>query len=518
MKKIFINTKLVVAGIFLMVFNLSCTNLDEEIFSEVTQDNFFQSDEEFISALGAAYTQLYSIGGNSTLYPLQEVTSDEVTVPQRGNDWEDGGNWRRLHEHTFTSEDDRIIGGWNFVFGGINDCNRLIFQFDQLGAEGSEAFIAELKVLRALFYYWALDLYGNVPIVERFDVEAGYLPETQSRQEVYDFVEKEILENIDLLSTDTDASTYGRINYFVAQTILAKLYLNAEVYTGTPQWEKANTACDVVINSGRYNIVPAFFDNFADNNGGSPEFIFAIPYDKVFAQGFNLPFMFLHGQSRLTFNLTISPWNGFCSVQEFYESFEEGDIRKESFLVGPQFTSAGEPLLDPNYEQADSENPGKPVDPDGPQIVFTPEINELFPLALKQAGVRVKKWEYAPGGNGNLNNDFSIFRYADVLMMKAEAMWRMDPGSADALTLVNQVRLRGNNPIEPLTSLTAEDLLAERGREFFSEIHRRQDLIRFGEFNKAWWAKPASDPSRNIFPIPRPQLDANPNLTQNPGY
>ena len=115
-----------------------------------------------------------------------------------------------------------------------------------------------------------------------------------------------------------------------------------------------------------------------------------------------------------------------------------------------------------------------------------------------------------------MNNDFAIFRYADVLLMKAEARWRLNPGDGEALMLVNQIRARAG--LEPFVTLTAENLLAERGREFFAEAMRRSDLIRFGKWGEPWWEKDASDPIREIFPIPEVQLQENPNLRQNPGY
>lgn len=516
MKSKYSFSKILLTGFLISVFSLSCTDLEEELFDQVTQENFFQSEEEFISALGAAYTRLYSFGGNGTILPLQEVTTDEMVVPTRGNDWDDGGNWRRLHLQTYTFEDDRVVGGWNFVFGGVNDCNRLIFQFEQLGTPEADVFIAELKVVRALFYYWALDMYGNVPIVDRFDVEPGFLPPTRSRQEVYDFVENSILQNINSLSKETGLSTYGRINYYVAHTILAKLYLNAEVYTGTPQWEKANASLDEVINSGNYSLPAEYFANFVTNNQNSPEFIFAVPYDEVFAPGFNMGMMTLHYLSQNTYNLTAQPWNGFCSLQEFYESFEDEDVRKQSFLVGPQFDSNGDRLIDSGFEAPTPDDPGRPVDPDGAPLTFTPEINQLFPRALRQAGARIGKWEYALGSTDNLNNDFAIYRYADVLLMKAEVLWRLDPASTEALGLVNMIRERAG--VDGFDALTADNILAERGRELAFEVHRRTDLIRFGKYNDPWWAKPQTPPHVRIFPIPRTALDANQNLAQNPGY
>ncbi|MEO0471323.1 MAG: RagB/SusD family nutrient uptake outer membrane protein, partial [Bacteroidota bacterium] len=446
----------------------------------------------------------------------QEVTTDAMIVPQRGQDWFDGGHWIRLHRHEYQPDDPIINGAWNFLFGGVNTTNRLIFQFEELNAPGSEAFIAELRVLRAMFYMGLLDSYGNVPLVDRFDVPADFAPNNATREEIYNFIENELTATVDLLTEDVSGATYARINKWTAHAILAKLYLNAEVYTGTPQWQKAADNAAAIVNSGNYRLESSFFTNFQTENSGSGENIFVIPYDQVFATGHNLVMRTLHYSSQNTFNLTAQPWNGYCSLQEFYNSFEENDVRRGSFIVGPQLDAAGQPLGDDGFEQADPNDPTKPFDADGVQVNFTPEINEHFPNALRQAGARIGKYEFATGATQDLSNDVPIFRYADILLIQAEAMWRMNAGSAEALALVNEIRVRAG--VDPFADLTAETLLAERGREMFAEAWRRQDLIRFGVYGDEWEFKPASDETKEIFPIPRAQIDANPNLTQNPGY
>lgn len=485
--------------------NQGCTNLDEELFSEVTADNFFQSDEEFISALGAAYTSLYGYMGD--YYGMQQVSSDETVVPTRGNDWDDGGHWRRLHQHQYTPDDPLIGGSWSFCYSGIATCNRLIFQFNQLNVEGSEVFTAELEVLRALFYYWLLDSYGNVPIVDQFDVPDDFAPSTSSRSDVYNFVESEITRNLGNLSQTVDGSTYARINYYVAQAILAKLYLNAEVYTGTAQWAKAKTAADEIINSGAYSLTGSYFDNFVTENSGSSENIFMIPYDEVFAQVNNLVMRTLHYGSQATYNLTAQPWNGYSSLQEFYNSFEDDDIRKQMFIVGPQFAADGVTPIDDSGAEAE--------DPDGTPLNFTAEINELGPNALRQAGARIGKWEFANGSTQHMSNDFAIFRYSDILLVKAEVLMR-EGDQAGALDIVNQLRERAG--VAGFTSLDEDTFLAERGREMAFESVRRSDLIRFGKYGEAWWEKPASEECLELFPVPRSQLDANKNLVQNDCY
>lgn len=523
--------KLFMVGALVSFMTPSCTNLEEEVFSEFTEENFPNSEAEFISALGATYTSLYGFAGHNSYFSMQEVSSDEIMIPQRGSDWFDGGQWLRFHRHEYTPDEQSVNNGWNFLYGGINNCNRVVALFETLVADGSvdadqaNGFIAEVKALRAMFYYWLLDGYGNVPVVTSF-ADADPSPATQSRQEVYNFVEAELLDAAGKVARSVDASTYARVNYATVQALLAKLYINAEVYTGTAQWAKAIAAADEVINSGSFSLEGNYFANFNALNDGSRENIFVIPYDRNQAQGFNIPAQTLHYSSQATFNLTFQPWNGYCTLQEFYDSYDDGDLRKgvqgnqairANFHAGPQFESDGAtPLID-----------GSADDPEGQEIVFTPEINQHFPNCFRQAGARVGKFEYANGATQNLDNDFPILRYSDVLLMKAEALMRSGGDMAEALDLVNQVR--GRAGLEAFSELTNENLLAERGREFFYEGWRRNDLIRFDAFQGDWdfkrdpddrdaTAETPESTDLELFPIPTNQLAANPNLVQNAGY
>lgn len=520
MKKYSIVLKRMMGVLLTVTFMIGCTDLEEELFSEVTSDNFFQTEDELISALGSAYTSLYGYMGNTAIMGSQEVSSDEVVVPTRGPDWGDGGHWVRLHQHLWTTEDPTTNSAWNFSFGGVNACNRLIYQFTELENPLTDPFIGELKALRAMFYLWLLDIYGNVPIVTDF-ANADPTPFNNTRQEVYDFVEAELLTALADVTDAVDQSTYGRVNQMVVQTALARLYLNAEVYTETPQWAKCVTACDAIISSGHYTIENDYFANFNTDNSGSSEFIMAIPYDAIYATGLNLHMMSLSYINQQTYNLTAQPWNGFATLEEFYDSYEDEDLRKGqpsteegpttvrgNFIVGPQWDVSGKIRL----EDAGAE----PTDLDGPPFTYRAEINEIYPVAWREGGARFGKYEIAIGSNTDLNNDVPIYRYADVLLMKAEALWRQNAGDAEALALVNQIRDRAG--VAPFTELTAENLLAERGREMFLECVRRSDQIRFGVFGDPWWEKPASDETKELFPIPGATVDANPNLTQNPGY
>lgn len=514
MKKLSLFVKLLLPALFVLSFNNSCTNLDEKLYDVLTEETFLKTEEEFIAALGAAYTSLYGIGNHGGYHSVQEVSSDEVMIPQRGGDWGDGGQWLNAHRHEYKPNDPNINNSWGFLFAGVNTCNRLIFQFETLKDAGkadpalADKFIAELRTLRALYYYWLLDTFGNVPIVDEFNVPADFLPATRSRADVYAFVEKELNEAVPQLDKKVDGTTYGRMSYYVGKAIQAKLYLNAQVYTGTAQWDKCIAACDEIIGSGKYQVEANYRSNFVTENQSSKEIILAVPYDQVFARGFNLAQMTLHYGSQATFDLRDQPWNGYCSLQEFYEKHDAADVRRANFVQGPQFASDGiTPIIDASAEAND---------PDGPQLNFTPQINEHFPNALRQAGVRIGKYEFKKGATPDLSNDFVIFRYADIMLTKAEAHWRKDPNDQGALGLVNQIRRRANQ--DNFSTLTAQNLLDELGREKFYEGQRRQDLIRFGVFGQPTRWMPGSDANKNLLPIPTAQININPNLQQNPGY
>jgi starch-binding outer membrane protein, SusD/RagB family len=540
--------KSIASVLMLSVFLVfACTDLDETelLYDQVTNDNFYTTDQEYLSAVGAAYSNLYgSFGSADNIMPLQEVTTDEMVVPTRGPDWGDGGHWVRLQTHTYNAQDPRPASSWDKLYSGVNNCNRLLAILEPVGTEQSQAYITELKALRAIYYLWLLDLFGNVPL--SIDFKDVTPPANNTREEVYDFVEAELLENGPLLpkTGPADEATYGRVNYYTAYAALAKLYLNAEVYKGTAEWDKAIAACDEIINSGKYSLMPNYRDNFVKNNKGSTESIWVIPYDEINARGHTLPHITLHMESQKTYSMSAQPWNGFASIQEFYQSYidpaqnpgPQGEVvgtapdgayttgtldkRLSNFIVGPQYLADGvTPLLDNGFDA---------TDPNGAPLVFTPHINMLQPNAWRQSGARIGKWEIYSGNNGQLSNDYQIFRYADILLIKAEAIARNenDWNNSVTLAIVNQIRTT-HGGVDEFASLDEDKFLAERGREMFAESQRRTDLIRFGRYNDEWRFH-AQDPDDdlgpnginhlNVFPIPASQLNANPNLSQNPGY
>lgn len=491
-----------IIGLLTFALIASC-DLDEEVYTEVLSSEFGQTEEEVTALVGAAYSSYSGWIGGPWVTSL--VSSDEGVVPTRGTDWAENGQWARMHEHDFQPDDFYANFSWSPLYTGINNVNRIIYQLEETGTDAALQTVKELKVLRAFNYYHLMDIYGNVPLVTSF-VDAEENPANNTRAEIFDFITTEVESVIDDLPTDV-SSTYGKINKWVAHALLAKVYLNAEVYVGNAEWEKVVEHTDAIIESGNYNLASSFFDNFSIDNESSTENIFVFVYDRVFSGGMSIAVRTLHYESQKTYNFTQQPWNGYSSLEDFYNKFDDEDVRKQSFVVGPQYDSSGNPLEDASAE---------PTDPNGPPVEFTPEITGLR-TALRQEGTRIGKFEFESGGDpAAMNNDFPVFRYGDILLTKAEAEFRLG-NEADALVLVNMIRERAGVPA--FDSLTLEILLDERGRETAFEGYRRQDQIRFGTFNDAWEFKPA-DPSDhvNLFPISRSQLEANPNLQQNPGY
>lgn len=540
-----------ISVMMLLIIGTSCTKLDENkyLFDTVNSNGFYETPAELSSAVGAAYANLTGIASNTNFIPINEVTTDECVVPTRGPDWGDGGRWVRLQTHTYNSNDPDPSNNWNFCYSGINTCNRLIATLSQYSNPQIPGYLAELKGLRAIYYLWLLDWYGNVPI--SIDFKSTAPPTNSSRNDVYSLVESELLAAAPLLphTGPTDESTYGRVNAYTCWAALAKLYLNAQVYTGTAQWDKCIAACDTIINSGKYALTLNYQDNFIKSNKGASETIFTIPYDPVHETGNNICMMTLNGLNQNTYNMNAQPWNGFASIQEFYNSYIDPaqnpgpqglvvgtdpagdsvmgtlDKRLVNFLVGPQYGADGSRLMDGGYEKS---GPNYAGDPDGAPITFTPYINELQPTAWRQSGARIGKWQFYSGMSSNQDNDYAIFRYADILLTSAEATARKNNNWSDPYTLaiINQIRVT-HGGVTPFATLDANGFAAERGREMFFEGWKRQDMIRFGTYNNAWRFHPA-DPADaagpnginhlNIFPLPAAQLNANQNLKQNPGY
>ncbi len=532
--------KILLAALLLVC---ACTKLKETSYNEIIAGQFDPSPEDLASLVGSAYVNWRLVLNDWNGYSrIQEATSDEVVIPARPNGWVDGGIYRRLHEHKWTADDDVTINTWNRTYAGITNCNRVIYQLESGGipvSSGKEATLAELKVLRASYYYVLCDVYGNVPIVSQFDVPEGFLPEQSTRKQVYEFIIKEIKDNIALLSDKNDVTTYGKFNQWAAYSLLAKMYLNAEVYSGTPAWDDCIAACDAVINSGKgFILEPVQRSVFVTDNENSKEIIFALPFDETYVtnwNAFDIHMQTLQPACQATYNLKSTPWGGICAIPQFINTFDTEDARyRDNWIKGQQYSAAGAEL---NCTMG--AYTGKP-------LAF---VNEVPGIDLSEEihGFRLGKFEIKQKANVQLSNDWPLFRYADVLMMKAESLLRKGQ-AADAATIVTQVRQRNFTDHPEKAIVTAADLvkgsvynyglrnhlnqtieggadiqygrfLDELGWEFTQEARRRQDLIRFKVFTKkSWFSHVANGDYRTLFPIPRNEINKNGKLKQNDGY
>ncbi|MGK7388852.1 MAG: RagB/SusD family nutrient uptake outer membrane protein [Candidatus Cyclobacteriaceae bacterium M2_1C_046] len=505
--------KLLIIAPFLFVVP-ACTDLEEELEGNFTEK--FDPNNPGLGitpntnkatpddGLGAAFARTLSgTAWHGSYFSVSEISTDEAVITQKGGDWFDGGIWLNMHTHDFRSTNPGLNGAWNDIYGGVSQSNLLLAE----GLEPEDE--AQVRMLRAYFYWKLMDLFGNIKIVTEPNVD---VPQS-TRVEVFNFIESELLDVIPDL-TETRAP-YGRTNKWAAYALLSRLYLNAEIYTNGAQsrYQDAIDAADEVINSGVYDLSQSYADVFSPDNVENIEHIMVAPFDETTGGGMNFAQMTLHYPSQLTFDLQQQPWNGYSTLEEFYNSYQDGDERKENnFIVGPQLDLNGNPILDLAFDEADE---------DGAPINYTPEINELAPNGSRQAGARLGKFSFKIGQGPNMDNDFPLLRYGEVLLNRAEAQARLTGDWNSGLFYVNLLRNRAQ--ITPYTTVTAAEFLAERGRELFQESLRRTDLIRFGAWGNEWWEKPAhSDSHKNLMPIPLDQINASASedfpLSQNPGY
>ena len=525
------------ASALLLGATSSCTQLEDTTYNSVVADGFEPTDEDVASLLASGYvswrkTMLLWNG----VARAEMLCTDEDVIPARPNGWVDGGVYKRMHQHKWTSEDDIPLQSWVRTYDGINACNRVLFQIEsgqiQLG-DREKSIISELKVLRASYYYILDDLFGNVPVVTRFDVPEGFLPEQSTRKEVYEFIIKELTENIPNLSEEVNSTYYGRFNKWAGYALLAKMYLNSEVFSdgAHKDYDKCIEACDQVIGSQKYKLEPLRKSVFATKNEGSQEIIFALPFDETYIEdwnAFDFHLYSLQPENQATYNFQATPWGGVCVLPQYIDRRLADD-----FIAGMQYSANGDTLKCTMGNLV-----GKPLE-------YVNQVNSIDGSEENQ-GLRWGKFEYAKGITNRLSNDFPLLRYADVLLMKAEALLRT--GQADeAARLVTEVRRRNFTDRPDKATVTGAQLMGntvydygrrdnqktthdnvtvqygrmldELGWEFSQEGRRRQDMIRFGVFTRcAWFSHDASDATRNLFPIPNKELLSNGNLKQNPGY
>ncbi len=502
-----------ISFLILVFLGYACTDLDEELQDEFTEDfdpnnpglgeSLNTNKPVPVDGLNAAFSKLLSGTANHNSYfSMQEVSSDEAIITQKGGDWFDGGIWINMHEQDFRATNESLNNSWNDNYAVITQANLLL---DGGGLNANAT--AQIRALRAYIFWRLMDLYGNIKLVVSPGVDVAQSTRTQS----FNFIESELLATIpDLANTRGE---YGRISQSAAWGVLARLYLNAEVYTGTAHWQDAIDAADEIINSGLFDLDPNYAAVFAPDNVENIEHIFIVPFDESSGPGMNFAQMTLHYPSQLTFDFQAQPWNGYSTLEEFYNSYADADVRKAAnFIVGLQLDTKGNPVLDVAFD---------PDDPDGAELNFTPFINELFPNGSRQGGARLGKFSFKIGQLPDADNDYTIIRFGEVLLMKAEAVARLNTfNHPTTLTLTNRIRTRAG--LIAYTSLTEDEFYNERGREMFQESLRRTDQIRFGTWGDAWAFKPAhNDAFKDIMPIPLDQINASSGvgqLVQNIGY
>ncbi|WP_324670970.1 RagB/SusD family nutrient uptake outer membrane protein [Hymenobacter sp. GOD-10R] len=523
---------LLISGL-LALFTSSC-ELDVPVESQFVESNFPKTLSDYNASVGAIYANLSSSYA-VPYWRMQEMSTDAAIIPARDGNFDDGGQYRQLHYHTWTPDHPNVLGIWQWAYSGILTCNRLLPITNNFGFNATElnTKLAEIRAMRALYYFFLMDLYGNVPIVTEYPVNDP--PATQPRSEVYKFIETELLDVVKQLpaktnSLSTNTQQYGRPTKGMVFALLAKMYLNSEVYVGTPRYPDVVRMADSVQTNRNYSLDAKYRDIFLPNNGPQiNETIFAIPYDQqIPGNQFTRFGFFYYLTQAYGFNVGLSI--AMSTTPEFYNRFNLlGDFRTKTWLAGPQFVPDG----NGGFTNTPVYYPGTTT-----QIVIDPVLTLVPPkpmdlgntLTSQSEGVRSIKYYPDPTiiQATRLNsNDVPVFRLADVMLMKAEAILRGASATSingelqTPLVLVNKIRARSG--AQTAGSITLNGIPDERARELYWEGWRRNDLIRFGQFEVEYPLpndnlKMDKSTFRRLYPVPTNELKLNPNLKQNEGY
>ncbi len=519
-----------------------CTDLDEKVYDRITPDNFYKSEQDFISAMGPVYSNMRNLLGWRQWWDLEETTDVALTPVRGGWAWEDGGIYIRLHQQTWLPEDPHFNDIWNTLYAGVNNCNRVLYEMENSTVDlpSRDAFIAEMKVARAFYYFLLCETFGNVPIVDRFDVPEGYLPSTAPRDEVFEFIVDEITENLDALSEDKVA-TYGRFNRWNALGILARMYINAEAWIGTPMYTECLSVCEEIIGSNKYQLADDFSDNFKLDNHTCKESIFAIPFDEVYSGGqiYSMMRKTMHCWSTAQYNIATWLDGGGCGCPSFFDNYDGFDSEWYTYAntVDQRFHKSW--LFGEMHAMDGSLMYGGLFGWNGP-IFYIHQVGDMndqvngIRTAVDGDGLRFHKYEVKVGARETPDNDWVVMRYAEILYMKAECILRTGGDAQDAADIVNEVRERAfADPAAHLvtgaqlaatsnyygTPVRYAAMLREWGSETCLEGLRRSQLIRFDDcYTKGEWTYhlPLANNKRNLCPIPLAQIQANGNLEQNP--
>jgi starch-binding outer membrane protein, SusD/RagB family len=531
------------AGLVAMALT-SCTDLEMGPSSQYTEDPSKNSGVDPMIVVEAKMADVYyHLAGTlgRRYMEAQALSSDEFTGLAFDGGYYDSGTYAHQALHN-SSATDASTGWYDDVTAGITKANTIL---EELGSGASDQMKAPARAMRAYYTWILMDSYGDTPILESVPAEGTVVPRSP-RKEVAEWIESELNDIIPALTEDVTENTYGKPTKWMAEALLAKLYINWPVYTAesVDQYDAAtatNTkldaciaACDEIINSGKFNLGSVdYLHKFSYDNGWTVEdFIYAMPYDAIDRQGMQ------YARPRTFKDMKNLVPNYYGSTEKFTQSFGgnivvtpefaklfclDGDIRNYCILRGDVYNRDPKTLL-PTTE---------PFTYKGAQVHFTEDITLIKTdntidvgnnATAYQQGCHSIKWFTTPTdyNNGrNQSNDLPIFRYADILMMKAEALTRQ--GSTGAKDLFNQIRSYAGAPTiasEP----TLDEIYDERGREFFDENWRRNDMIRFGHYEDEFFPHyknfpdASFDKRHRIFPIPQSTIDLNTGWEQNPGY
>jgi starch-binding outer membrane protein, SusD/RagB family len=514
---------------FILIISLvvaSCTKLDERFNSEIAPPSG-SGTVNTASLLTGIYDNIRGIFMDQAgVYALWEMTTDELIGPTRGGDWDDNGAWRVLHAHKFDADHIRIREVFANL-GGIMYSTTDMLRFNPTTQEKAEA-----RMLRAFAEFMILDGWGQVPWRDPGE-SALISPRVRVGTAALDY----IISELNAVIPDLPNAPVTRANKNAARVLLMKCYLNKGAFANrlaptvnTADMTQVITLADQVISSGLYTFRPVYFDAFAPNNN-------VIGTENIWTQenrgGSSSGNLRSRYYSTMHYNQQVSGWNGFTTLSDFYNKFEAADKRRG---INYPYTSPGAPPNPANAinvgflrGQQYNHTTGAPLnDRTGAPLAFTDAVKIIEKgTNLEVTGIRAFKYpiDFQYDANGNADHDYPVFRLADVLLMKAEAILRGGTGATNAggygttaLALVNAVRTHVSRGASALASVSLDQLIDERGRELYLESWRRQDLIRFGKFLLPWQEKAASDPKYILFPIPNGQLAANPNLSQNAGY
>lgn len=507
----------------------SCSKLEQELGGNESIAPPQKDGAPTPPTISSVYGRLNDLVGQYGYQALQEHSSDELLGPTRGTDWDDFGTWRRLHLHTWGPDHNQINDVWNQVNGSL-------FQTTLAAELLSGQAQAEGKFLRSFFRFLAADLYGQVqsrPATAPSRSVPNVIPRAAAIDTIIAELESAVAGLPAYTGTNNNVATKE-----AAWALLAKLYLNKAVYKANPNspagpytfaaadMNKVIQYCNNIAANALLQVDNNYWDNFKwDNGTQSSENIFV----RRNSDGINMRWQTSMGGH---YNQTPDGWNGFTTLANFYDSFEDGDVRKSFALpgftnqtgvnAGFQIGQVRGPISpDPNRKAGRIGDPiGNLSDRSGNPLIFVRNVSPFF--NSEATGIRTMKFPLNPatindGGWGSAN-DFPFFRFSDVRLMKAEAILRGGSDAETALAILNSIRTARNATLLSGT-VTLAQLLSERGRELYLEGWRRNDLIRFGKFNDPDQARTSkSDGYKVVYPIPTIALSSNPNLKQNFGY